>query len=405
MSIREYVGARYVAKVYENTVTPGSAEWQSGVRYEPLTIVTYNYSSYLSKKAVPNNIGNPATNPDYWVVTGEYNGQIASLQSQIDATNAALNALDSNQINKQAASLYGKSMTIYGDSWAFNPNFNHWIDVLRQATGYNIKAYYGGHLATGITNNVEHAIDDYPEVSDIYLIKGGINDWNKSMPFEDVANGIKNIITKLRTLNSNAEIYFTTPVNTVYIPNDYSDATVYFPCDAYRQIIWTTCGNHNASVIDGNKIPIRIRSDGFHPLGDEDMEFYGKAVLRAIINHGDSRSFDNQYRMTEDPDTHVHTMYVMKGGRLFVQPWDTITYTNGAYVMAMGGFNKIGNLNIPPARAIVDNVGGSFYPGYNRVVSGQIYVNVNSSVNGNGAIAKNMYELELFPTVFQHGLF
>ena len=93
MATRQYIGARYTIKVYENTVTPGSAEWQANVTYEPITLVTYNNSSYLSKKQVPASVGNPAANPDYWVITGNYNGQIASLQTQI-GTLANLNTTD-----------------------------------------------------------------------------------------------------------------------------------------------------------------------------------------------------------------------------------------------------------------------------------------------------------------------
>lgn len=87
MATRQYIGARYVTKVYENSLDPSSAEWESNVTYEPLTLVTYNNSSYLSKKEVPANIGNPAANPTYWTQTGFYNGQISVLQSQIDAIN------------------------------------------------------------------------------------------------------------------------------------------------------------------------------------------------------------------------------------------------------------------------------------------------------------------------------
>lgn len=92
--VRQYIGARYVTKIYENSLDPSSAEWESGVNYEPLTMVTYNNGSYLSKKDVPANVGNPAANPAFWVQTGFYNGQIASLQSQIDAINADIDAIN-----------------------------------------------------------------------------------------------------------------------------------------------------------------------------------------------------------------------------------------------------------------------------------------------------------------------
>lgn len=88
----QYIGARYVTKVYENTISPNSAEWQSNVTYEPLTMVTYNNSSYLSKKEVPATVGNPAENSEYWVVTGNYNGQIANLDRRVDNVEESISA-------------------------------------------------------------------------------------------------------------------------------------------------------------------------------------------------------------------------------------------------------------------------------------------------------------------------
>lgn len=88
--VRQYIGARYTTKIYENSLDPSSAEWEANVNYEPLTMVTYNNGSYLSKKEVPANIGNPAANGTYWVQTGFYNGQIANLQNQIDNINVLL---------------------------------------------------------------------------------------------------------------------------------------------------------------------------------------------------------------------------------------------------------------------------------------------------------------------------
>ena len=84
MAIRQYIGARYVLKIYENSVDPLSAEWESNTAYEPLTMVNYNNSSYISRKEVPPTVGNPVDNPTYWALSGLYNGQIANLQSQID---------------------------------------------------------------------------------------------------------------------------------------------------------------------------------------------------------------------------------------------------------------------------------------------------------------------------------
>ena len=61
--VRQYIGARYVTKIYENSLDPSNAEWEASVTYEPLTLVTYNNGSYLSKKEVPGTVGDPASNP------------------------------------------------------------------------------------------------------------------------------------------------------------------------------------------------------------------------------------------------------------------------------------------------------------------------------------------------------
>lgn len=75
--VRQYIGARYVPKFYENSL--GNTDWESGVSYEPLTIVTYNGNSYTSKKPVPAGIGAPPANGSYWVATGIFNAQLAQI--------------------------------------------------------------------------------------------------------------------------------------------------------------------------------------------------------------------------------------------------------------------------------------------------------------------------------------
>ena len=83
MAVRQYIGARYVTKVYENSQDPSSAEWEPNLNWEPLIIVTYNNGSYMSKKFIPASVGNPADNPYYWTQTGFYNGQIATLNNEV----------------------------------------------------------------------------------------------------------------------------------------------------------------------------------------------------------------------------------------------------------------------------------------------------------------------------------
>ena len=89
--VRQYVGARYVPKFADPTA------WTSGTSYEAMTIVTYNNSSYTSKVPVPATVGNPADNPDYWALTGNYNAQVeqyrqdtVAVQEELTQTKADL---------------------------------------------------------------------------------------------------------------------------------------------------------------------------------------------------------------------------------------------------------------------------------------------------------------------------
>lgn len=74
--VMQYIGARYVP-IFADPI-----EWQPNKLYEPLTIVTYNNSSYTSKQTVP--AGVSPDNGEYWVETGNFNAQINDLTTKID---------------------------------------------------------------------------------------------------------------------------------------------------------------------------------------------------------------------------------------------------------------------------------------------------------------------------------
>lgn len=76
MATRQYIGARYVPKFAD------PVEWDSIRSYEPLIIVTYLNNSYTSKIPVP--AGVDIGDTKYWVNTGNYNGQIASLNETVE---------------------------------------------------------------------------------------------------------------------------------------------------------------------------------------------------------------------------------------------------------------------------------------------------------------------------------
>lgn len=75
MSVREYIGARYVPLFAE------PLEWDATKTYEPLTVVLYQGNSFTSRQAVPANI--PITNTTYWAQTGNYNAQIEQYRAEV----------------------------------------------------------------------------------------------------------------------------------------------------------------------------------------------------------------------------------------------------------------------------------------------------------------------------------
>lgn len=75
---RQYVGARYVPKIM--------GEWNKALQYEALSVVTYMGNSFTSKVPVPANV--EINNTDYWINTGNYNVQVATLSNKFDLLNA-----------------------------------------------------------------------------------------------------------------------------------------------------------------------------------------------------------------------------------------------------------------------------------------------------------------------------
>lgn len=73
MSVREYIGARYVPLFM--------GDWDNTVTYEPLSIVQYQGNSYTSRQYVPTGI--EITNTAYWAETGSYNAQVEQYRQEV----------------------------------------------------------------------------------------------------------------------------------------------------------------------------------------------------------------------------------------------------------------------------------------------------------------------------------
>lgn len=117
MATRQYVGARYVPKFYDNG--SGSTQWSSSVSYEPLTIVTNAGNSYTSKKPVP--VGIDISNTEYWVCTGNFNAQVEEYKNIAEKTANKVELLE-NYITPEMYGAVGDGVT--NDTAAFNTMFS-----------------------------------------------------------------------------------------------------------------------------------------------------------------------------------------------------------------------------------------------------------------------------------------
>ena len=75
MSVREYIGARYVPLIM--------GDWDNTKTYEPLSVVLYQGNSYTSRQYVPTGI--EITNDEYWASTGNYNAQVEAYRQEVQS--------------------------------------------------------------------------------------------------------------------------------------------------------------------------------------------------------------------------------------------------------------------------------------------------------------------------------
>lgn len=138
---KQYVGARYVPKF------ASPVEWAPSTFYEALTIVTFNNASYTSKVPVPPTVGNPANNPQYWALTGNYisNDQL----EQIAANKKAL------QTPTTVTDPTSKTVLLAGSQG---------IDYSKLADA--IIAKYQGQTLAGKAQSVKSALDTVRSVQD-----------------------------------------------------------------------------------------------------------------------------------------------------------------------------------------------------------------------------------------------
>lgn len=86
MSVREYIGARYVP-VFADPI-----QWDITTAYEPLTVVKNEGASYVSRKYVPEGI--QLSNTDYWILWADYNAQLQQYINTVNTFDGRIDALE-----------------------------------------------------------------------------------------------------------------------------------------------------------------------------------------------------------------------------------------------------------------------------------------------------------------------
>ncbi len=257
MANLQYIGARYVPIVYHNP-DDDSAAWKSGVPYENLVIVTYLNDSYTSRMPVPASVGDPASNPDYWAKTGDFNAALTALQNQVNnIDNVEIPAIQSDVTDLEESREFNishKRYVLIGDSLGtgnFTETAGHgWIYFFKSALGLTegvdvfSTAIDGKGWTTSGDNFLTMAqaltVADSDTITDV-IVLGGLNDNTSS--FNTVWSAANTLYSYLHNRFKNAAIRFGV------IGRSRDTASVN---DSLEENVIPAIKNSNAFYIDGS---------------------------------------------------------------------------------------------------------------------------------------------------------
>lgn len=364
--VRQYIGARYVPKFYENS--DNTSEWRSGVIYEPLTIVTYNGNSYTSKKPVPAEIGNPSSNPTYWAATGLYNEQVEEIRQRIEEVSGQLDDLqdDIDDVREEVDSLELTEAVWIGDSYVQavslgdnqSKRFATLVSNMLGLTEHNYAIGGSGFLApSGDTfgEQLTAAIADMTEEERLetkyVFICGGRNDpyLVPTWTLADLNTAVSSVITAAKTNYPNATI--------VCVPMLWSANALDATQQRYLSEVNVCCQNTLAPVMaikQGWTWLIGqqglILSDGVHPTvaGHQIIAMH----LYSTLKGADSYRAPIRYSITNNGMTII---IKMMRNRVDVHiagtPTEAISF--GGYIVQNYNLGQYGSIRVDSYRPIV----------------------------------------------------
>lgn len=381
---RQYVGARYVPKFFDNP--DGSWDWAAGFQYEPLTMVKYGENTYTSKKLVPSTVGSPNLNLEYWANTGNYNGAIANIQSQIDIINDNINAI--NTIYNNRATYSSRVFLLIGDSYAAAAN--SWMALLKtflENKGATVlttaQGGYGWVSYTTLTYlSLYENISPKNSITDI-IICGGNNDMDASTTSLSAAFSL--FYQTVRQKSPLANIYYgnignsITPADRVKLASKNNFYTYNLSLYGIKLIPYSFNFLHRKSLFDSTQ---------FHPTeaGSAQIYLYLKNwLLTGNPQINDSFSDGNATFIIEnDHYTIINFQFASKIPATGKDLWLQLTDSSFDYFLPT---NK--EIFLP----LEMNVGMNSYMGTARLNNQGIYVRSHQDIaeSDNANFTKNQY--------------
>lgn len=369
---RQYVGARYVPKFFENP--DGSWDWEKGFQYEPLTIVRYGENSYTSKKLVPDTVGSPNLYPEYWANTGNYNGFTNSLQEQVNRLQSELSDAQKNITSLQNDNITNKANITQLQEKVSNVNKRRFI-LISDSFGEGLI-----NASTPGKGFIQKFSEAYPGQVYYDLTPRGARGFKAAYPYIQLYN---TIVDSIDDPNSITDIFITggTNENT----NGLSSAIVQFISNAKRRtpnaiisisVMGTTVMKNStvyAQYLDGctiggvNFIPALGQlmynpdfiSDGTH-LTQQGYDFYYPYIVRAILTGNTSFRFNYVKTRPEGSDSPFGSINFTITDRVFEM------YFNESYVTGVPTIYNNDNQNISsfslyglPLNNIENRIGGN----------------------------------------------
>lgn len=217
----EYTGMRYVP------VFADPPEWSSANSYEPLEIVIHEGNSYTSKTFVP--VGIDISDPQYWVLTGNYNAQVEQYRQEVLAFDGRItkNTNDIAAVKTVADNLeshVGTEFIVIGDSWSdtdpSTTTYIKWPLTFQKHTRMNIHNYarngasvvgsnpdpgQSGNFLGQVNKAIADTSFDHSKV-ELIVIMGGVNDYRSGRTFSEVAEAWSGHIASLTAAFPKARI-------------------------------------------------------------------------------------------------------------------------------------------------------------------------------------------------------